>query len=86
MTMTLYTSGSKVTGYAIDMDAPDIMKMNASMRSDKLNASVEMKVDNMLSMTMTMDGTYKTTSSKPSAEPPANASIVDLTQQLGLAA
>lgn len=86
MTMTLYTSGNQVTGYAIDLDALGIMKMTASMRGDKLAASVEMKVDDMVAMTLTMDGTYKATSSKPSAEPPANASIVDLTQQLGLAA
>lgn len=91
MTLTLYTSGSKVTGYEIGMTALDpsfgSMELTATMKGSKMqmNMSVEMRMEDAgdMTMVMTMDGTYKSTSAKPVTAPPAGTVVIDLTQIMG---
>ena len=83
---TLNYSGSKVTGYAMDMkadlDGMGAMTMAVSMKDKTMNANMAFTVDDgegsLVKLTMTMDGTYQATSQKPSTQPPAGAQIVDL--------
>ena len=102
-TFTLYTSGSKVNGYAVELTAADPsfgeMDMVVSMRNRKMEMSIGLTQSPSLptgedpsistlpgtpaaevSMHMEMDGTYQTTSAKPSTQPPADAAVVDLFQ------
>ena len=88
-TFTLYTSGSKVNGYAMELTAEDEtgiqMSLDASMRSNEMQMSMSMAVEDAdvsMSMEMTMDGTYRATSTQPETEPPAGAQILDLTQMM----
>ena len=83
---TLNYSGSKVTGYAMDMkadlDGMGAMTMAVGMKDKTMNANMAFTVDDgegsLVKLTMTMDGTYQATSQKPSTQPPAGAQIVDL--------
>ena len=83
---TLRYSGSKVTGYAMDMtadlDGMGTMSMTAGMKDKALNANMAFTVDDgegsLVKLTMTMDGAYQATSQKPNTQPPAGAQIVDL--------
>ena len=83
---TLRYSGSKVTGYAMDMkadlDGMGAMTMAVGMKDKTMNANMAFTVDDnegsLVKLTMTMDGTYQATSQKPSTQPPAGAQIVDL--------
>lgn len=86
MTFTLYTNGSAVNGYALDMTAQDVafgeMKMNVAMRDNTMEMSMGMEMtaedSSAVTMTMTMDGTYQQTGAAPAVEPPAGAVVVDL--------
>lgn len=86
MKFTLNYSGSKVTGYAMDMkadlDGMGAMTMAVGMKDKTMNANMAFTVDDnagsLVKLTMTMDGTYQATSQKPSTQPPAGAQIVDL--------
>ena len=86
MTFTIYTSASKVTGYALEMDAANLddsgmeMAINASMKGNEMVMEMGMGVPDMLTITMSMDGTYQATSAKPVTAPPANAVTIDLIQ------
>ena len=83
---TLRYSGSKVTGYAMDMkadlDGMGAMTMAVGMKDKTMNANMAFTVDDgegsLVKLTMTMDGAYQATSQKPSTQPPAGAQIVDL--------
>ncbi|MGE4277743.1 MAG: copper amine oxidase N-terminal domain-containing protein [Lawsonibacter sp.] len=98
MTFTLYTSGSSVNGYAVQMTATDPMfgavEMTASMKDRQLDMSMTMDMaisedaDSSVSMSldMIMNGTYQTTTEQPATQPPADAVIIDLNQMMGLAA
>ncbi len=97
MKFTLYTSDSKVTGYAVQMTANDpaygAMEITATMKDNKMNMLMTMNMaipgetDTPATVTlkMTMDGTYKATTEKPTTQPPADAVIIDLSQMLGSA-
>lgn len=91
MTFTLYTNGSKITGYEIEMTALDpsfgSMELTATMKGSKMQMgmSVEMSLEDAgdMTMVMTMDGTYQSTSAKPVTAPPAGAVVIDLNQMMG---
>lgn len=85
LTMTLYTSGSAVNGYAIAMTAADPsfgeMKLAASMKDRKLDMTMDFAMNTAgteITLAMTMDGVYQNTSVKPVTAPPAGAAIIDL--------
>ena len=85
-TFTLYTSGSRVNGYAIVITQEDpaagSMSLEASMRNNQMEMAMDFSVEAdgaVTTLTMTMDGTYRTTSTQPETEPPAGAQIVDMT-------
>ena len=88
-TFTLYTSGSRVTGYALEMTAAVeeeagalSMTLSAAMEGDRMEMAMDYTVtaeDSTVSFNMTMDGTYRTTSAQPETEPPAGAQIIDVT-------
>ena len=90
-TFTLYTSGSRVTGYVMEMTGASqeetgalSMTLSASMQNDQMEMSMEYTVtadDATTTLSMTMDGTYRTTTSQPETEPPTGAQIVDMAAQ-----
>lgn len=86
MTLTLYTDSGKVNGYAVELNAQDLIEVSASMRGNKLDAKMGMDMEGVMTFTMTMDGTYKVTTAKPAAEPPAGAAVIDLSNMLDQAA
>ncbi len=94
MTFTLYTNGSKVNGYAVTVGGSDPafggVEMTVSMKGSKMEMSMSMLIADdetgSVSLTMQMDGTYKTTTEQPAAQPPADAVVIDLTQMMGLSA
>ena len=76
----LYTSGSQVNGYGMEMTAADPeaqMTMTMEMKGDDMDLLFQMG-----GMTMEMDGTYRSTRSAPETEPPAGAKVVDLWELL----
>lgn len=89
LTMTLYTSGGKVNGYAMTMtvEADGVKAMvNAEVKNSKMTAKLAFGIamdDLTMQMNMTMDGSYAATSSKPATEPPAGATIVDMVSPIG---
>ena len=94
ISFALYTSGNKVTGYAMNLAAADPsfgeIELVATMKQDKMDLTMKMDfevaVDESSSVSMTMDmamdGTYKTTSTAPATQPPAGATVIDLFQLL----
>ncbi|MEA4933454.1 MAG: copper amine oxidase N-terminal domain-containing protein [Lawsonibacter sp.] len=98
MKFTLYTSNSKVTGYAVQMTGNDptygAVEMTAAMKDNKLNVSMTMNMAipvetgsaSSMTLKLTMDGTYKATTEQPATQPPADASIIDLSQMMSSAA
>lgn len=98
MAFSLYTSGSKVTGYDIQLtgNAPTFGKaeMILTMKDRKLTMSMTMDVSipvdeastSSMTVEMTMDGIYKATTQQPATQPPADAVIMDLNQMMGLSA
>ena len=85
-TFILYTSGSRVNGYSIVITQEDpaagSMSLEASMRNNQMEMAMDFSVEAdgaVTTLTMTMDGTYRTTSTQPETEPPAGAQIVDMT-------
>lgn len=89
LTMTLYTSGGKVNGYAMTMTVEaDGVKaaVNAEVKNSKMTAKLAFGIamdDLTMQMNMTMDGTYAATNSKPATEPPAGATVVDMVSPIG---
>ena len=89
LTMTLYTSGGKVNGYAMTMTVEaDGVKaaVNAEVKNSKMTAKLAFGIamdDLTMQMNMTMDGAYAATNSKPATEPPAGATIVDMVSPIG---
>ena len=91
MTFTLYTSGSKITGYEIGLTALDAeqgveMEISATMKGSKMEMAMSTEMDmedaGSMTMTMTMDGTYQSTTTKPVTAPPAGAAVIDLNQMM----
>lgn len=84
MTVKLYTSGSKVNGYAVELNADvEGVKMALTMELKNSKMVMEMAMDmGDTVMSMSMDGTYTTTNSKPVTQPPADAVVVDLMELL----
>ena len=94
LTLTLYTSGSRVNGYAIQMSGQqtadgEVMDMDVlcSVRGSRLEMSVtavtsshdpETGDESAGTISVTMDGTYQSTSRQPQTEPPAGAVILDM--------
>lgn len=91
LTFTLYTSGGKVNGYGLDMAiTPDdvaAMNIRTQMKGKKMDVKMSFDIsedeDMALSLSMTMDGTYQSTSAKPATQPPAGAIIIDLNELAG---
>lgn len=82
LTFTLFTNGgSQVNGYAMGMSANDpsglSMTMTASMKNDKMEMNMEIN-DTTMDVTMTMDGVYRRSGTKPAGAPPAGAEVVDV--------
>ena len=90
---TLYTTGGKVDGYAIQLRAGGSglsMELDASMREDKqemsmgLSASTAQPLEDGSTATMSfrlglkLDGTYHTTTQAPETEPPTGEAWVSL--------
>ncbi|MBS6533826.1 MAG: copper amine oxidase N-terminal domain-containing protein [Oscillospiraceae bacterium] len=84
VTFTLFTNGgSQVNGYAMEMSASApgglSMTMTASMKNDKMEMNMEIHDTMMeMDMTMTMDGVYRRSGTKPAGAPPAGAEVVDV--------
>ena len=84
VTFTLFTNGgSQVNGYAMEMSASVpgglSMTMTASMKNDKMEMNMEIHDTMMeMDMTMTMDGVYRRSGTKPAGAPPAGAEVVDV--------
>ena len=89
LTMTLYTSGGKVNGYAMTMTVEaDGVKaaVNAEVKNSKMTAKLAFGIamdDLTMQMNMTMDGAYAATNNKPATEPPAGATVVDMVSPIG---
>ena len=99
-TFTLYTSGGKVNGYAMELAAdPQIlgaeMGLTVSMKGSKMELAMNVAASQGegqegsgilyqmdLTLDLAMDGTYRSTNAKPATEPPAGATVVDLTALL----
>ena len=92
---SLYTAGSKVNGYSVTMEAPDMMELTASMRDSKMELTMTMGMDipavegvseaTSMSMEMTMDGKYTASKEVPATEPPAGAGVIDLMELMNAA-
>ena len=83
-TFTLYTSGNQVTGYGLEMSAAVegvTLSLDAQMRGQTMEMDMGLQLDGgedfSMALTMTMDGTYRTTTAQPETEPPAGATWVD---------
>ena len=83
-TFTLYTSGNQVTGYGLEMSAAMegvTLSLDAQMRGQTMEMDMGLQLDRgedfSMALTMTMDGTYRTTTAQPETEPPAGATWVD---------
>lgn len=71
------------------------MSITTSMRGSKMEVAMSMDASQgegqegetisqvAMTMDMTMDGTYQTTSTKPATQPPAGAQVVDLMEMFG---
>ena len=53
------------------------MTMTASMKNDKMEMNMEIN-DTTMDVTMTMDGAYRRTSTKPAGAPPVGDEVVDV--------
>ena len=82
----LYTSGGKVNGYGLEMTIADTegtaLALTAEMRDSKMEMLMDFQMPRELSMTMEIDGAYQRTSTAPTTEPPAGATVVDLMDAL----
>ena len=82
----LYTSGGKVNGYGLEMTIADTegtaLALTAEMRDSKMEMLMDFQMPGELSMTMEIDGAYQRTSTAPTTEPPAGATVVDLMDAL----
>ena len=86
--LSLYTTGNKVNGYSVTMEALDMMELTATMKDSKMEVTMAMSMDipavegvseaTSMTMEMTMDGKYTATKDTPVTEPPAEAGIIDL--------
>ncbi len=82
----LYTSGGKVNGYGLEMTIADTegtaLALTAEMRASKMEMLMDFQMPGELSMTMEIDGAYQRTSTAPTTEPPAGATVADLMDAL----
>lgn len=90
LTFTLYTSGGKVNGcgmdFTADVEGEAALSMAVQMKDKKMSLRMDVEADDgydKVSLSMTMDGTYQSTSSKPATQPPAGAVIIDLNELAG---
>ena len=86
MQVKLYTSGSQINGYGVEMtlseeDVP-VMSMTVTMRGNQMDMEMLFQVPEEMTMTFSLDGTYQSTSTAPATEPPAGATVVDLMETL----
>lgn len=71
-------------GTATAEGSPVTMTMTISMDADgKMNAEIEMDMGNMITMHMTMDGSYAPGTTAPVVTPPEGAKIVPFTEMMG---
>lgn len=71
-------------GTATAEGSPVAMTMTISMDADgKMNAEIEMDMGNMITMHMTMDGSYAPGTTAPVVTPPEGAKIVPFTELAG---
>ena len=91
-TFTLYTSGSRVTGYALEgtsaFSQEETGAVSMSLSASMKNNQMEMVMDYTISgegstvtLNMTMGGLYRSTSASPETQPPEGAAVVDLSQE-----
>ena len=79
----LFTSGGRVNGYGMELSLSGTEEDEASltleteMRKDRMEMAMDLRIPDM-TMTMDLDGTYRSTGSAPVTEPPAGAQVVDL--------
>ena len=85
----LYTSGSRVNGYGMYIGIADqtmAVEVSATMKGSQMDMYMVMDMPatetSSIVMIMEMDGTYRSTSTKPATEPPVNAVIVDIIELL----
>ena len=89
LTMTLYTSGGKVNGYAMRMEVNDSgtrLYLSANMADKELTVDLSLTSEEetgAMQMQLRMDGIYSAASEKPATEPASGAVIVDLAELLG---
>lgn len=90
MSMTFHTSGGKVSGYEMLIDALDESsgmalrtQMEMAMLGDEMTAEIVMDMGGTVSMEMTMDGTYTVTNQAPAGAPGEDAAVMDLSEMLG---
>ena len=90
MQVVLPTSGGRVNGYGVEMtvsqEEEPVMSMDVSMKGNQMDMEMTFQVPEVMTMTMTMDGTYQSTSAAPATQPPAGAAVVDLMEALTQAA
>ena len=87
LVLTLYTSGGRVNGYAVQLSAEGVLDVSATMRGNDLTAHVAMNVPSggagsAMSMTMDMTGRYASTTAAPKGVPPTGAGVMDLTSMI----
>ena len=88
--LTLYTSNSKVTGYALTMSGdPNVldglmMEVEVSMQDDFMEAAMGIGMEGLMELSFSMEGTYNTTKKSPATEPPRDAVVIDLMDLMGL--
>ena len=90
-TLTLYTNGSRVNGYALEQSdgfamvgAEFSIQSASTLRGDQWEATEEYILKEngtVTTITVTMDGVYQSTTAQPETEPPAGALIMDITEQ-----
>lgn len=89
LAFVLYTSGSKVNGYGMYIGVADqtmAMEVSATMKGSQMDMYMVMDMltseTSAATLLMEMDGTYKSTTTKPTTEPPAGAVVVDIMEML----
>ena len=78
LTFTLFTTGgNQVSGYAMELSANDpsgLSMVDDRLHEERQDGEMNMELHGMgMDMTMTMDGAYRRTSTKPAGTPPAGA-------------
>ena len=85
LTIALPTSGEKVTGISILVSAEGQDVMKITMQGSKLQMTMNFSDDELgMALEMTMNATYSKASKAPVTEPPAGASVMDLSAMMDL--